>query len=92
LTLTAANHVVRVDRGWNPAVEDQATDRAFRIGQRRASRCEGASAPERSRRWSGESVVSRPALSVAASSGWTELSAGQLRELFRLENGSVIEW
>jgi non-specific serine/threonine protein kinase len=50
LTLTAANHVVRVDRGWNPAVEDQATDRAFRIGQRRASRCEGASAPERSRR------------------------------------------
>ena len=36
LTLTAANHVVHVDRWWNPAVEDQATDRAFRIGQRRA--------------------------------------------------------
>ena len=35
LTLTAANHVVHVDRWWNPAVEDQATDRAFRIGQRR---------------------------------------------------------
>ena len=33
LTLTAANHVVHVDRWWNPAVEDQATDRAFRIGQ-----------------------------------------------------------
>ncbi|HEX6039327.1 DEAD/DEAH box helicase, partial [Longimicrobium sp.] len=35
LTLTAANHVIHFDRWWNPAVEDQATDRAFRIGQRR---------------------------------------------------------
>ena len=33
LTLTAANHVVHLDRWWNPAVENQATDRAFRIGQ-----------------------------------------------------------
>lgn len=35
LNLTAANHVVHFDRWWNPAVENQATDRAFRIGQRR---------------------------------------------------------
>uniref|UniRef100_UPI00358DB410 DEAD/DEAH box helicase n=1 Tax=Kineococcus rubinsiae TaxID=2609562 RepID=UPI00358DB410 len=35
LNLTAANHVVHVDRWWNPAVEDQATDRAYRIGQHR---------------------------------------------------------
>ena len=35
LNLTAANHVIHLDRWWNPAVEDQATDRAFRIGQRR---------------------------------------------------------
>lgn len=35
LNLTAANHVVHVDRWWNPAVENQATDRAFRIGQQR---------------------------------------------------------
>ena len=35
LTLTAANHVVHFDRWWNPAVENQATDRAFRIGQKR---------------------------------------------------------
>jgi non-specific serine/threonine protein kinase len=35
LNLTAANHVIHVDRWWNPAVEDQATDRAFRIGQQR---------------------------------------------------------
>ena len=35
LNLTAASHVIHLDRWWNPAVEDQATDRAFRIGQRR---------------------------------------------------------
>jgi len=35
ITLTAANHVVHLDRWWNPAVENQATDRAFRIGQRK---------------------------------------------------------
>jgi len=33
LNLTAANHVIHFDRWWNPAVEDQASDRAFRIGQ-----------------------------------------------------------
>jgi SNF2 family DNA or RNA helicase len=35
LNLTAANHVVHYDRWWNPAVENQATDRAYRIGQER---------------------------------------------------------
>ncbi len=35
LNLTRANHVFHVDRWWNPAVENQATDRAFRIGQKR---------------------------------------------------------
>ncbi|RLA42642.1 MAG: ATP-dependent helicase, partial [Gammaproteobacteria bacterium] len=35
LTLTAANHVVHFDRWWNPAVENQATDRAYRIGQKK---------------------------------------------------------
>lgn len=34
LNLTAASHVVHFDRWWNPAVENQATDRAFRIGQK----------------------------------------------------------
>ena len=33
LNLTRADHVIHVDRWWNPAVEDQATDRAYRIGQ-----------------------------------------------------------
>jgi len=35
LNLTSASHVVHFDRWWNPAVENQATDRAFRIGQKR---------------------------------------------------------
>jgi non-specific serine/threonine protein kinase len=35
LNLTAASQVIHFDRWWNPAVEDQATDRAFRIGQKR---------------------------------------------------------
>ncbi len=35
MNLTAASHVVHFDRWWNPAVENQATDRAYRIGQKR---------------------------------------------------------
>lgn len=35
LTITAANHVIHLSRWWNPAVEDQSTDRAFRLGQTR---------------------------------------------------------
>jgi SNF2 family DNA or RNA helicase len=35
INLTAANHVIHADRWWNPAVEDQATDRVHRIGQTR---------------------------------------------------------
>src|SRR5699024_10708289 len=35
LNLTAANHVIHFDRWWKPAIENQATDRAFRIGQKK---------------------------------------------------------
>jgi len=35
LNLTEANHAIHFDRWWNPAVENQATDRAFRIGQKK---------------------------------------------------------
>lgn len=35
LTLTEAGHVIHFDRWWNPAVENQATDRAYRIGQKK---------------------------------------------------------
>ena len=39
LNLTAANHVVLYDRWWNPAVEDQARDRVWRIGQKNTVIC-----------------------------------------------------
>ena len=74
MTLTAANHVVHVDRWWNAAVEDQATDRAFRIGA--ASRLPGAKVllhrndlVEMIAGMIGPRVVTRPALSAAASGG-----------------------
>ena len=50
LTLTAASHVVHVDRWWNPAVENQATDRTFRIGQKKTSWCINSSAVARWRK------------------------------------------
>jgi SNF2 family DNA or RNA helicase len=94
LTLTAANHVVHVDRWWNPAVEDQATDRAFRIGQSRAVQvrkfvCAGTleekiSAMIQDKRGLARSVV-------GTGEGWlTELSTSQLRELLTLEAGAVV--
>jgi non-specific serine/threonine protein kinase len=95
LTLTAANHVVHVDRWWNPAVEDQATDRAFRIGQRRRVQvrkfvCAGTveekvAALIAEKRGLAASVV-------GTGEQWiTELSTTQLRELFALEAGAVAE-
>ena len=87
LTLTAANHVVHVDRWWNPAVEDQATDRAFRIGQtpRRAG-------PQVRLRRHGRGEDRRDdrdkrglaAKIVGTGEQWlTELSTGQLRGAVR---------
>jgi hypothetical protein len=95
LNLTAANHVVHVDRWWNPAVEDQATDRAFRIGQRRAVQvrkfvCAGTiedriAAMIRDKRGLAARIV-------GSGEQWlTELATGQLRELFRLETEAVVE-
>ena len=49
LNLTAASHVIHFDRWWNPAVENQATDRAFRIGQNATSWCTSSFAEVRSR-------------------------------------------
>jgi SNF2 family DNA or RNA helicase len=50
LNLTAATHVFHFDRWWNPAVENQATDRAYRIGQtqRAGAQVRRAGAPSRS--------------------------------------------
>jgi len=95
LTLTAANHVVHVDRWWNPAVEDQATGRAFRIGQTRAVQvrkfvCAGTIEEKiatmiRDKRGLAARIV-------GGGEQWlTELSTGQLGDLFRLEAGAVVE-
>jgi non-specific serine/threonine protein kinase len=95
LTLTAANHVVHVDRWWNPAVEDQATDRAFRIGQRRAVQvrkfvCAGT-VEEKIAAMIGEKR-GLAARIVGTGEQWlTELSTTELRGLFALESGAVVE-
>ncbi len=88
LNLTAANHVFHFDRWWNPAVENQATDRAFRIGQKKNVQvhkfvCMGTleeridAMIEQKKELAGNIVGS--------GEDWlTELSTDQLRELFSL--------
>ncbi|MBU8856361.1 MULTISPECIES: DEAD/DEAH box helicase [unclassified Micromonospora] len=95
LTLTAANHVVHVDRWWNPAVEDQATDRAFRIGQRRRVQvrkfvCAGTVEEKVAAMIADKRSLARSV--VGSGEQWvTELSTDTLRDLFRLEAGAVVE-
>ncbi len=95
LTLTAANHVVHVDRWWNPAVEDQATDRAFRIGQRRRVQvrkfvCAGTVEEKVAAMIADKRSLAQRV--VGAGEQWiTELSTDTLRELFALESGAVVE-
>ncbi|WP_416592887.1 SNF2-related protein [Micromonospora sp. LOL_021] len=95
LTLTAANHVVHVDRWWNPAVEDQATDRAFRIGQRRAVQVRKFVCAGTLEEKIAAMVADKRGLAatvVGSGEQWlTELSTAQLRELFTLEAGTVVE-
>ena len=93
LNLTAANHVIHYDRWWNPAVENQATDRAFRIGQKRNVQvrkfiCTGTleekiDAMIERKKALAESVV-------GTGEDWvTDLSTDQLRELFALDRAAV---
>ena len=95
LNLTAANHVIHVDRWWNPAVENQATDRAFRIGQRRDVQvrklmCAGT-LEERIDRVIEEKQDLAERI-VGAGEGWlTELSVAQLRDVIRLAADAVVE-
>ncbi|HZG92382.1 MAG TPA: DEAD/DEAH box helicase [Pseudonocardia sp.] len=88
LTLTAANHVVHLDRWWNPAVENQATDRAFRIGQRRSVQVRKFVCPGTIEERIDEMITRKRALSdlvVGDGEGWlTELSTDSLREVFSL--------
>ena len=95
LNLTAANHVIHVDRWWNPAVEDQATDRAFRIGQRRAVQVRALVCAGTVEEKIAAMLREKRGLAAAAVGGgerWlTELSTAELRELLRLEPGAVVE-
>ncbi len=95
LNLTAANHVFHFDRWWNPAVENQATDRAFRIGQKRNVQvhkflCVGT-LEERidmmieKKKGLAESIV-------GSGENWlTEMSTDELKELFALSREAVGE-
>jgi hypothetical protein len=88
LNLTAASHVFHFDRWWNPAVEDQATDRAYRIGQRRAVQvhklvCAGTVEEKVDRMLAEKRALA--AKIVGAGERWvTELGNDELRELFSL--------
>ena len=95
LTLTAANHVIHVDRWWNPAVEDQATDRAFRIGQRRSVQVRKFVCAGTVEEKIATMITAKRGLAakiVGTGEQWlTELSTAQLAELVRLESGAVVE-
>ncbi|HTL87795.1 MAG TPA: SNF2-related protein, partial [Leptolyngbya sp.] len=95
LNLTRANHVFHYDRWWNPAVENQATDRVFRIGQTRNVQvhkfvCTGT-LEERIH----DMIESKKALAeqvVGTGENWlTDLNTDQLRDLLLLDRSAVIE-
>jgi SNF2 family DNA or RNA helicase len=95
LNLTAANHVIHLDRWWNPAVENQATDRAFRIGQKRSVQvrkfvCTGTLEEKIDQMIEDKKALAN--LVVGDGEGWlTELSTGELRKVFALSDGAIGE-
>ncbi|MDN3356868.1 SNF2-related protein [Actinomadura sp. DC4] len=93
LTLTAANHVVHVDRWWNPAVEDQATDRAFRIGQTKNVQVRKFICVGTMEERVDEMIERKKSLAervVGTGEGWlTELSVAELRDVVRLGSEAV---
>jgi SNF2 family DNA or RNA helicase len=88
LNLTAANHVFHFDRWWNPAVENQATDRAFRIGQTRGVQvhkflCAGTLEDKIDVLIEGKQEIAGKV--VGSGEGWlTELSTAELKDIFAL--------
>ncbi|AZN39257.1 DEAD/DEAH box helicase [Paenibacillus albus] len=88
LNLTAANHVFHFDRWWNPAVENQATDRAYRMGQTRDVQVHKFISLGTLEERIDEMLVSKQQLSdnvITSSEGWiTELSTDALKDLFTL--------
>ncbi|HAI21459.1 MAG TPA: ATP-dependent helicase [Clostridiales bacterium UBA8153] len=95
LNLTAANHVFHFDRWWNPAVENQATDRAFRIGQLRNVQVHKFVCAGTLEEKIDELIERKRALAeevVGAGEGWlTRLSNQALREIFTLRNQATEE-
>jgi non-specific serine/threonine protein kinase len=90
LNLTAASHVVHFDRWWNPAVENQATDRAFRIGQEKAVLvhkfvCKGTVEEKIDRLIESKKQLSTDLLEGGAELNLTELDDKELLELVRLD-------
>ncbi len=90
LNLTAANHVIHYDLWWNPAVENQATDRAFRIGQRKdvtVYRFITRGTFEEKINAMLESKQELADLTVAQGEQWlTKMSNGELKELIELSS------
>jgi SNF2 family DNA or RNA helicase len=93
LNLTAANHVVHFDRWWNPAVENQATDRAFRIGQSRNVQVRKFICTGTLEEKIDAMIERKKALASSVVGGgedWlTDLNTDQLRELFALDPAAV---
>ena len=94
LNLTRADHVVHFDRWWNPAVEDQATDRAFRIGQRRNVQVRKLVCAGTVEERVAAMIKDKRGLAariVGTGETWlTELSTDQLRELVALDAAAAV--
>jgi len=96
LNLTAASHVIHFDRWWNPAVENQATDRAFRIGQKQNVLvhkfiCRGTVEERIDELIAGKQKLSDEILSVGAESALTEMSNEELISMVSLDLSSAVE-
>ncbi|MGB3421395.1 MAG: DEAD/DEAH box helicase [Dolichospermum sp.] len=95
LNLTRANHVFHFDRWWNPAVENQATDRVFRIGQTRNVQVHKFVCTGTLEEKINDMIESKKQLAeqvVGAGEDWlTEMDTDQLRNLLILDRNAVIE-
>ena len=93
MNLTRANHVFHFDRWWNPAVENQATDRAFRIGQTRNVQVHKFVCVGTLEEMIDEMIESKKALAqsiVGSGENWlTELSTNDLRDLVTLRKTTI---
>ena len=96
LNLTAGSHVIHFDRWWNPAVENQATDRAYRIGQKKNVLvhkfvCRGTVEDRIDQLIAGKQKLSDEVLSVGAESTLTEMSNDELISMVSLDLSSAVE-